>query len=71
LVVHGRRPLMILRFVIHEYLAGREYSTMYQILGWSVLVRVDGLTYSFLGAVVPSILNGTVNLRSFFLLVMA
>jgi hypothetical protein len=35
-----------------------------QILGWSVLVRVDGLTYSFLGAVIPSIINGTVNLTS-------
>ena len=38
--------------------------SLYQILGWSVLVRVDGLTYSFLGAVIPSILNGTVNLTS-------
>ena len=36
----------------------------YQILRWSVLVRVDGLTYSFLGTVVPKILNGTVNLTS-------
>jgi hypothetical protein len=38
--------------------------SLYQILGWSVLVRVDGLTYSFLGDVVLSILNGTVNLTS-------
>jgi hypothetical protein len=38
---------------------------MCQILGWSVLVRVDGLTYSFLGDVVSSLVNGTVNSTSF------
>jgi hypothetical protein len=38
---------------------------MCQILGWSVLVRVDGLTYSFLGDVVSNLVNGTVN-SSFF-----
>ena len=34
-----------------------------QILGWSVLVRIDGLTYSFLGDVSggSASLNGTVN----------
>jgi hypothetical protein len=32
-----------------------------QILGWSVLVRVDGLTYSFLGDVDPNLVNATVN----------
>ena len=37
---------------------------MCQILGWSVLVRVDGLTYSFLGDVLPNLNNGTVNLTS-------
>jgi hypothetical protein len=37
---------------------------MRQILGWSVLVRVDGLTYSFLGNVDPNLVNGTVNLNS-------
>jgi hypothetical protein len=37
---------------------------MRQILGWSVLVRVDGLTYSFLGDVVPSLHNGTVNVTN-------
>ncbi|KAF8497614.1 hypothetical protein F5888DRAFT_1613618 [Russula emetica] len=36
-----------------------------QTLGWSVLVRVDGLTYSFLGDVLPNIYNGTVNLTSY------
>jgi hypothetical protein len=39
-------------------------SSLCQILGWSVLVRVDGLTYSFLGAESLGILNGTVNLTS-------
>jgi hypothetical protein len=38
-----------------------QYFSLCQILGWSVLVRIDGLTYSFLGAVIPSIINGTVN----------
>jgi hypothetical protein len=35
----------------------------FQILGWSVLVRIDGLTYSFLGDVPggSASLNGTVN----------
>jgi len=37
---------------------------MCQILGWSVLVRVDGLTYSFLGDVLPNLHNGTVNLTN-------
>ncbi|KAI0278710.1 hypothetical protein BGY98DRAFT_1186437 [Russula aff. rugulosa BPL654] len=35
-----------------------------QVLGWSVLVRVDGLTYSFLGAVLPDLYNFTVNSTS-------
>ncbi|KAF8497594.1 hypothetical protein F5888DRAFT_301200 [Russula emetica] len=35
-----------------------------QILGWSVLVRVDGLTYSFLGDVLPTLQNGTVNVTN-------
>jgi hypothetical protein len=39
---------------------------MRQILGWSVLVRVDGLTYSFLGDVAPNLVNGTVKLNSTF-----
>ena len=39
---------------------------MGQVLGWSVLVRVDGLTYSFLGDVPPNLVNGTVNLNSTF-----
>ncbi|KAI0267487.1 hypothetical protein BC834DRAFT_822335, partial [Gloeopeniophorella convolvens] len=37
-------------------------ATMNPILGWSALVRVDGLTYSFLGNV-PSV-NATVNLTN-------
>ena len=37
---------------------------MRQILGWSVLVRVDGLTYSFLGNVASNLVNGTVNSTS-------
>jgi hypothetical protein len=44
-------------------------SSLCQILGWSVLVRVDGLTYSFLGdegqpGPGQGILNGTVNLTN-------
>jgi hypothetical protein len=34
-----------------------------QVLGWSVLVRVDGLTYSFLGDE-TLVVNGTVNLTN-------
>ena len=34
-----------------------------QVLGWSVLVRIDGLTYAFLGDVpgASASLNGTAN----------
>jgi hypothetical protein len=39
-------------------------SSLCQILGWAVLVRVDGLTYSFLGDENQGILNGTVNLTN-------
>ena len=39
-------------------------SSLCQILGWSVLVRVDGQTYSFLGDVLPNLYNGTVNFTS-------
>ena len=42
----------------------QNFFSLCQILGWSVLVRVDGLTYSFLGAVYPSLHNGTVNFTS-------
>lgn len=38
---------------------------MCQILEWSVLVRVDGLTYSFLGSVDSNLVNGSVNSTSF------
>ena len=34
---------------------------MFQVLGWSVLVRVDGLTYSLLGSVASNLVNGSVN----------
>ncbi|KAF8497617.1 hypothetical protein F5888DRAFT_1613412 [Russula emetica] len=36
-----------------------------QVLGWTVLVRVDNLTYSFIGDVDPNLVNGTVNATSF------
>jgi hypothetical protein len=41
-------------------------SSLCQILGWSVLLRVDGLTYSFLGDASGDLgnLNGTVNLTN-------
>jgi Domain of unknown function (DUF5127) len=45
-------------------LARNFSSLLCQILGWSVLVRVDGLTYSFLGAEGLGFLNGTVNLTN-------
>ena len=38
-------------------------SSTCQILGWAVLVRVDSLTYSFLGDE-TLVVNGTVNLTS-------
>jgi hypothetical protein len=41
-----------------------QLSTCCQILGWSVLVRVDGLTYSFLGDVLSNLYNATVNSSS-------
>jgi hypothetical protein len=39
-------------------------SSLCQILGWSVLVRVDGLTYPLLGGVLPNLYNDTVNFTS-------
>ncbi|KAI0278703.1 hypothetical protein BGY98DRAFT_505082 [Russula aff. rugulosa BPL654] len=36
-------------------------SKLSQTLGWTVLVRVDDQTYSFLGDVDPNLINGTVN----------
>ena len=56
---------MIIRFSIREYLADREFSFLFslcQILGWSLLVRVDGMTYSFLGTVNQTVV--TVNLTN-------
>ena len=41
----------------------KSLSSICQILGWSVLVRVDGLTYSFLGDE-TLVVNGTVNLTN-------
>ncbi|KAI9513396.1 hypothetical protein F5148DRAFT_1006486 [Russula earlei] len=46
---------------------GQLWPTTYnqsQILGWSVLVRVDGVTYSFLGDSQAVVVNGTVNMTS-------
>jgi hypothetical protein len=34
------------------------------MLGWSVLVRVDNVTYSLLGSVVSNLINSTVNMTS-------
>ncbi len=52
---------MILLLLFTIQLAA-EFSTLIcQILGWSVLVRVDGLTYTFLGDVASNLVNGTVN----------
>lgn len=68
LVIRGRRPSIFLRFAIHEHLPdkGCEFSiSRCQILGWSVLVRVDGMTYSFLGAVQQPTINATVNITNF------
>jgi hypothetical protein len=47
-------------------LAGDEFLNFFlcQITSWPVLVRVDGLTYSFMGDVLPSLHNGTVNFTS-------
>ena len=39
-------------------------SSLCQILGWSVVFRVDGLAYSFLGDVLSSSHNATVNFTS-------
>lgn len=38
-----------------------------QALGWTVLVRVDDQTYSFLGDVDPNLINGTVNPNIIFI----
>ena len=50
------------------YLAGHEISfSLFQVLGWAVFVRVDGLSYSFLGdeGLVPGgPLNDSVNLTN-------
>jgi hypothetical protein len=67
LVKHGRRLTIILWYVSFIQLASLAInfsSSLCQILGWAVFVRVDGLTYSFLGneGLVPGgPLNGTVN----------
>ena len=52
-----------LSFFVPVYLAGDEIPQLStcQILGWSALVRVDGLTYSILGDIPPNLHNGTVN----------
>ena len=65
LVQHGQPPSISPRFVISIFSWRSDYQlSTCQILGWSVLVRVDGLTYSFLGDVPPNRNNGTVNLTN-------
>ena len=47
----------------HIYLTGHDIlNILCQTLGWSVLVRVDDLTYLFMGNVDSNLINGTVNL---------
>jgi hypothetical protein len=38
-------------------------SSLCQILGWTVLVRIDGLTYEFVGDE-TAVVNGTVNVTN-------
>ena len=62
MVTHGRQPSTNLGFAIHIYFTGHEVlNFLCQILGWTVLVRVDNQTYAFLGDADPTLLNGTVN----------
>ncbi|KAI0278699.1 hypothetical protein BGY98DRAFT_916673 [Russula aff. rugulosa BPL654] len=52
---------------VNSPIAGQTWPTtinVSQILEWSVLVRVDGLTYSFLGNVTRNLYNATVNSTS-------
>ena len=63
LVRHGQLPLQI-RFVIPEYLAIFIFKISVQILGRVVLIRVDDLSYSFLGNTLLSLYNGMVNFIS-------
>jgi hypothetical protein len=49
-------------FAIPIYFTGHEIlNSLCQTLALSVLVRVDNLTYLFLGDVDPNLINGTVN----------
>ncbi|KAI9513397.1 hypothetical protein F5148DRAFT_990760 [Russula earlei] len=53
--------------VVHPLTFSRPRHSHYrlsQALGWTVLVRVDGVTYSFMGNTAASIVNGTVNMTS-------
>ena len=53
-------------FAIPIYFTGHEIlNFLCQTLGWTVLVRVDNLTYLFLGDVDPNLINGTVNSTNF------
>jgi len=63
LVTHGQQPPIVLRFAIPIYFTAHEIlSFLCQVLGLSVLVRVDNnQTYSILGDVDPNLINGTVN----------
>jgi hypothetical protein len=48
--------------LLSPYFTSHEILNFFcQTLGWTFLVRVDNLTYSFLGDVDPNLINGTVN----------
>ena len=58
---YGQRLLTQTKYVVFPSPAVATQVIVLQILGWAVLVRIDGLTYSFLGDQPTSYLNGTVN----------
>ena len=63
---YGQRPLTQNKYVVFPLLSVATKVNVSQILGWAVLVRIDGLTYSFLGAVPEGTasMNGTVNVTN-------
>ena len=64
MVTNGQQPSIIQRFAagIPVYLTGHEIlNFLYQILGLTVLVRVDNQTYLLLGDVDPNLVNGTIH----------
>ena len=61
MVKDGRQPSTILRFAIPIYFTGHDIlNIVCQTLGWTVLVRVDNLTYSFMGDVDSNLVNDSV-----------